>query len=92
MLYPPRIAEVLRSRGTAFLATAPKADDIWLNWVVRQLSIPVVRLPSADPLPYVPRYIAQAGGLFNENIGTDLNQGNSKLHLERKVLRRLKWK
>lgn len=37
--YPPRLRKALVDRGTAFLAAAPKADDVWINAVAAELNI-----------------------------------------------------
>jgi hypothetical protein len=39
--YPPTMLRELRRRGTAFVDTCLKADDIWLHWVALRAAIPV---------------------------------------------------
>ena len=40
VIYPPRLLDALAAAGTAFLATAPRADDVWVHAVAVAENIP----------------------------------------------------
>lgn len=72
VLYPPRMLDALRERGTAFLDAAPTADDIWLHWVALRLGI-AVRQVRATPVhfPLIPG--SQVTSLTATNVAGGIN-------------------
>ena len=72
VLYPPAMLAALRRRGTAFMATTPKADDVWLHWVALREGIPVRQVrPKPRHFPFIPG--TQEVGLVNQNVGEGAN-------------------
>jgi len=72
VLYPPAMLAALRGRGTAFMATTPKADDVWLHWVALREGIPVRQVrPKPRHFPFIPG--TQEVGLVNQNVGEGAN-------------------
>ncbi len=72
VLYPPTMLEELRRRGTAFMATTPKADDVWLHWVALRAGIPIRQVrPVPHHFPFIPG--TQEVGLVNENVAEGAN-------------------
>lgn len=67
VLYPPRMVARLREAGTAFSTRAPRADDVWLNFVAFDAGF-VARQVGLVPrhFPTVPG--SQAVALANANI------------------------
>lgn len=72
VLYPPLMQAELRERGTAFMASTPKADDVWLHWVALRAGVGVRQVRSTPRhFPFIPG--TQAGGLVNANVGEAMN-------------------
>ncbi|MFT3860681.1 hypothetical protein [Micropruina sp.] len=72
VLYPPRMLAALRERGTAFLESTPKADDVWLHWVAWRAGVPVRQVrATARHFPIVPG--TQEVGLIHANVGEGAN-------------------
>ncbi|TGD84239.1 hypothetical protein BayCH28_26020 [Mycolicibacterium sp. CH28] len=65
--YPPELLSVLRSRGDAFLAVCPHADDVWLHFAAVASGIPV-RQVSNVAANWWPQLGVAAGGLWAENV------------------------
>jgi len=75
VLYPPEFLDHLRESGTGFLATAPRADDVWLhsNAVKEGLK---VRLLDAFPVAeFLPIRGGRTPGLYETNVDSG---GNDK--------------
>lgn len=65
--YPGPMIEALLARGTGFLTTAPRADDIWLHWVALQEGIKVRQISSRPrAFPSLPG--TQQQTLVSENL------------------------
>ncbi|NYF11554.1 hypothetical protein HDC94_002710 [Leifsonia sp. AK011] len=66
-VFPPRVLDLLREAGTAFLEIAPKADDVWLHRIAISAGIPVAQVTETPRIfPFVPE--TQAGGLYMSNL------------------------
>ena len=67
LLMPPRLLRRLRQEKEAFLETAPRADDLWVNLLAQRAGVPrrVVSSQGMHLLVY-PR--SQRTALFRENV------------------------
>ena len=72
VIYPVTMLAELAARGSAFMETCPKADDIWLHWVALQAGIPVRQI-SRIPVhfPVIPG--TQDQTLVEENVNQGAN-------------------
>ncbi|PZR54244.1 hypothetical protein DNL40_04840 [Xylanimonas oleitrophica] len=66
VLYPPAMVAALREAGRAFLAVAPRCDDVWVHAVAVRAGVGVAQV-SATPRDYLLVPGTQAGALFQEN-------------------------
>lgn len=72
VLYPDRMLDALREAGTAFVAVAPRADDVWLHSVAVRTCTRIRQLTARPRLfPAVPR--TQSGALMRENVHGGVN-------------------
>lgn len=67
VIYPPRMTSALRERGDAFLATAPRADDIWLHHTAVRTGLRVHQL-SRLPRHFPELPGSQSVSLFSSNL------------------------
>lgn len=65
--YPPRLLEVLRSRGDEFLRVCPHADDFWLHFAAVSSGIPI-RQVGRRPANWWPQLRLTGTGLWHENL------------------------
>lgn len=71
---PPELLDRLREEGTAFLATAARADDVWLHRVAVAANIPVAQITTTPAnFPFVPD--TQSSGLY---MGNTWEGGNDR--------------
>lgn len=55
VIYPPAMLTELARRGTAFRASSPSADDVWLHWVALRSGVRVRQLgPVPRHFPIIP--------------------------------------
>lgn len=82
VIYPPVMLNGLASRGTAFQASCPRADDLWLHWSALQEGIRIRQVrPAAHHFPLIPG--TQSGGLLQENVDGGGNDSSiSRLYTE----------
>ena len=73
--YPPAMVQALLSRGTDFTERAPRADDIWLNWVALRSGIPIRQLATM-PRDFRSLPGTQVQALAQENV---VGGGNDRL-------------
>jgi hypothetical protein len=74
VLYPHFFLVELKRLGTKFMATCPKADDIWLNFVASQNGVEIIQLPQeGTEFPSIP--MSSRGALQRFNVGEG---GNDK--------------
>ena len=67
IIYPPQLLDALAAAGTAFLATAPRADDVWVHAVAvaERIQTRQIRDRQAE-FPAVPG--TQIGTLYRQNV------------------------
>lgn len=65
--YPPRLLEVLRSRGDEFLAVCPRADDFWLHFAAVGSGVPVCQI-NREPANWWPQVRLRTTGLWHDNL------------------------
>ncbi len=53
-IYPPEFLQVLRELGDAFLATCPRADDVWLHRTAVEFGFDVHQILDADEHEHFP--------------------------------------
>jgi hypothetical protein len=73
--YPSAMVQALLSRGTGFTERAPRADDIWLNWVALRSGIPIRQLATM-PRDFRSLPGTQLQALVQENVA---GGGNDRL-------------
>jgi hypothetical protein len=67
VLYPHSFLVELKRLGTKFIATCPKADDIWLNFVASRDGVEVVQIsPEGVEFPSIP--MSSRGALQRFNV------------------------
>lgn len=72
VLYPVEAVAALRDAGDGFLALAPRADDIWIHWVLTHAGIPTRQVADHPRLfPLVSS--AQETALWRSNVGHNQN-------------------
>lgn len=78
VIYPPSFLQHLRNQRENFLRCAPKADDVWLNRMALVTNTPA-RQRLDHQSYYVPRFLAQRGGVSDGNVfenGNPTHHGN----------------
>jgi hypothetical protein len=67
VLYPHFFLVELKRLGTKFVATCPKADDVWLNFVASQNGVEIIQLPPEGiEFPSIP--MSSRGALQRVNV------------------------
>ncbi|WP_144825889.1 glycosyltransferase family 2 protein [Micrococcus luteus] len=70
--YPLGMIAELRERGDAFMATCPKADDVWLNRVALQIGVKVRQIRNR-PRVFPTLMSTQETSLLSVNVGRSAN-------------------
>jgi len=83
VVYPPAMLDELASRGDAFRATSPRADDIWLHWVALRTSRRVRQI-ATRPRHFLVIPGSQDDALMNHNVDSGGNDAQIRALYTRK--------